>query len=390
MIPISYNVRNLVVRRTTTIAAVFGIGLATWALGSALMLNNGITRTLATSGRPDNVIVLRQGSDAELSSTVVDNQVGLLRARDGVARTSAGEPLGVGEVVVVVTQPKKGTDGGVSNVTVRGTMENVWDFRPEVRIIAGRRPKPGTNEVAIGKAIRGRFEGVDLGETFNLKKNRPVTVVGIFESDGSSFESEVWCDLDALRAAFGRMGRVSSVRLRLVSPTKFDAFKNDVETDKTLGLQVTRETTYYEKLSEGTTAFILGLGIVIAVFFALGAVIGAAITMHAQVANRTREIGTLRALGFSRFSILTSFVFEAFLVAGVGGLVGLLASLVMTFARVSTLNFATWSEMVFRFETTPKIMLGSLIFALAMGFIGGVFPAIRAARMSPLQAIRDA
>jgi putative ABC transport system permease protein len=277
----------------------------------------------------------------------------------------------------------------MSNVQIRGVPDNVWEFRPEAKIIAGRKPQPGTDEVAVGKAIRGRFQGTELGQTFELKKNRPVKVVGIFEAGGSSFESEVWTDLDFLRQAFGRQGGVSSVRVRLESPSKFDAFKNEVESvDKTLGLQVTRESTYYENQSEGTSLFILILGILISFFFSLGAIIGAAITMYAQVSNRTREIGTLRALGFSKLSILTSFVLESLMVAGAGGVVGIIGSFALARVSFSTLNFSTFSEIVFRFETTPGIILASLVFSLVMGLIGGFLPALRAARMSPLAAIR--
>ena len=388
MIPVSYNVRNLTVRKGTTIAAVVGIALVTFLFAAVFMLQNGLKKALGTAGRSDNAIVLRQGSDAELSSGFDANQVSLIGAKDMVARSAGGASLAVGEIVVVVALAKKGTDG-ISNVQVRGTGGAVWDLRPEAKIVAGRKPQPGTDEVAIGKAIRGSFEGCDIGQSFDLKKNRPVKVVGIFDTGGSSFESEVWADVDFVRAAFGRESTVSSARVHLTSPTKFDAFKADVEGDKTLGLQVTRETTYFEKQSEATGTFLLYLGILISVLFSLGAIIGAAITMYAQVSNRTKEIGTLRALGFSRVSILSSFMIESVLVAGVGGAIGVLLSFIMGSFTFSTMNFATWSEIVLRFSTTPWIIVGSLIFAIAMGLIGGFLPALRAARMSPLAAIRD-
>jgi len=388
MIPLSYNVRNLVVRKSTTIAAVAGIALVTFLFAAVFMLNNGIKDTLGRSGRADNAIILRQGSDAELSSGFNADQVAMLAAKEMVAHAPDGAPLAVGESVVVVTLEKKGTDG-VSNVQVRGTGPIVWDLRPEVQIIAGRKPQPGTDEVVIGKAIRGSFQGCDLGQSFDLKKNRPVKVVGIFSAAGSTFESEVWADVDFVRAAFGRPTNISSARVHLTSASKFDAFKADVESDKTLGLQVVRESVYYERQAGPTGFFLTFLGVVIAVFFALGAIIGASITMYAQVSNRTKEIGTLRALGFSRTSILSSFVIEALLVAAVGGLIGVLVSLIMGMFTFSTMNFATWSEIVIRFSTSPSIVISSLIFALVMGFVGGFLPALRAARMSPLAAIRD-
>jgi putative ABC transport system permease protein len=229
---------------------------------------------------------------------------------------------------------------------------------------------------------------VDLGQGFDLRKNRPVTVVGVFTDNGSSHESEVWVDRDTLRSAFGREGGVSSVRVRLESPSKLDGFRVAVEQDKRLGLQVMRETTYYEKQSEDLSLFIRIMGTMIAVFFSIGAMIGAAITMYAAIANRQREIGTLRALGFSRLSILASFLAESMLLALVGGAIGMIASLGMGFVKFSMVNFASWSEIVFTFDPTPEILGTTLIFALVMGLFGGFFPAIRAARVSPVVAMR--
>jgi putative ABC transport system permease protein len=391
MIPLSYNVRSLTVRKTSTAAAVIGIALVVFVFAAVLMLRNGIHDTMATSGRGDNAIIMRFGSQTELTSGIDASQVGLIGAKSQVARAASGQPLAVGEVVVVILLDKAGTTGGVSvsNVQVRGTTDLVWDVRPEAQIVAGRRPQPGTDEVAIGAAIRGRFEGLELGRTVELKKNRPMKIVGVFAAGGSAFESEIWADIDQVRTAFGRQGLVSSVRVHLAGATKLDAFKADVESDKTLQLEVQRESTYYENSGEGTSTFVTILGVIVAVIFSFGAMIGAAITMYAQVANRTREIGTLRALGFSRFAVLGSFLTESILIALVGGLAGILLSLPMGFARFSTLNMATWSEVVFRFQTTPQILVNALIFSTVMGVIGGFLPAVRAARMSPLQAIRD-
>jgi putative ABC transport system permease protein len=215
-----------------------------------------------------------------------------------------------------------------------------------------------------------------------------VKVVGIFEADGNSYESEVWVDRELLREAYGRRGIFSSVRVRLESPTKFDAFRAGVENDKRLGLQALRETTFYEKQSEGAAKFVRILGTIVSVFFAGGAMIGAMITMYAAVANRQREIGTLRALGFSRTSVLISFVLEAVLLAVVGGVVGAAASLSMGFVRFSMVNFASWSEIVFSLDPTPQIVATAVAFACAMGLVGGFLPAVRAARTSPLEAIR--
>jgi putative ABC transport system permease protein len=387
MIPLRYNLRSLAVRKATTTATAVGIGLVVFVLASSLMLSAGIKRTLGTSGKADNAIVLRMGSDAELGSVIEESSVPLILAAPGVARDERGQPLGVAEIIVVAAMEKLGTSG-VTNVAIRGVPDGVMRFRPDVHIVAGRAPRAGSDEAIVGARIRGRIRGIDLGQTFDLKKNRPASVVGVFEADGSSYESEVWVDREALRQAYHREGVVSSVRVRLESPTTFDAFRAGVENDKRLGLQALRETTFYEKLSEGAAMFVGALGTVVSVFFAVGAMIGAMITMYAAVANRQREIGTLRALGFSRASILWSFLLESVLLAAIGGALGAAASLAMGWVRFSMVNFASWSEVVFSFEPTPRVILTALVFACGMGLLGGLFPAVRAARTSALKAIR--
>ena len=258
-----------------------------------------------------------------------------------------------------------------------------------MRIVEGRPPQPGTDEVIIGTRIAGNFKGVEMNGSFELKKNRPVTVVGVFESGGSTFESEVWADIDAIRTSFGRDNLVSSVTVQLESVTAFDAFKAEVESDKRLGLDVIRELAYYEKQSGATATFISILGMFISVLFAIGAMIGAMITMYGAVAQRRREIGTLRALGFSRLSILFSFLMESLVLAFLGGVIGVLASLPMSMVELSMMNFLTWSEVVFKFDPTPGIIVTSLIFGSVMGIVGGFFPALRAAMTSPIDAMRE-
>jgi putative ABC transport system permease protein len=389
MIPISYNVRSLFVRKTTTIATVLGVGLVVFVLASSQMLSQGIKRTMGSSGNAGNAIVLRKGSDAELSSNMESRLVNMVKAAPGVKHDSNGALLGSGEIVIVVALGLMESPTQVANVLVRGVEDGVLRLRPEIHVIDGRAAKPGTNEVVIGKRIRGKFQGLEIGSTFDLNKNRPATVVGVFESGGSSFESEVWADLDAVRAAFGRPGIVSSVTVQLDSPASYDGFASAMEHDKQLGLKVSRESDYYEKQSEGTSEFVRFLGTAIVFFFSVGAMIGAAITMYAAVANRKREIGTLRALGFSRLQILISFLLEAFILALIGGAVGVVASLAMTTVEFTMMNFATWSEVVFKFEPTPKILVSALLTGGLMGIVGGFLPAVRAARTSPLVAMRD-
>jgi putative ABC transport system permease protein len=386
MIPLRYNVRSLAVRKTTTVATALGIALVVFVMASALMLSAGIKKTLGSSGHPDIAIVLRKGSGSELDSVVENANIGIVLAAPGVKKLGGGADSAA-EIIVVGAMEKIGASGR-TNVQIRGVTEDVMKFRPEIHIIEGRPIQPGSDEALVGKAIRGRFKGVDLGQSFDLKKNRPGKVVGVFEAAGSSYESEVWVDRETLRAAFGREGIVSSVRVHLESPASFDAFKMAVESEKRLGLQAMRETDFFERQSEGTSKFVGILGTLIAVFFSIGAMIGAMITMYAAVANRQREIGTLRALGFSRRSILGSFLIESVVLALVGGLVGTAASIGMGFVKFSMMNFASWSEMVFIFDPTPGILGFAIGFAGLMGLVGGFFPAIRAARVSPVAAMR--
>jgi putative ABC transport system permease protein len=376
------------VRKTTTIATALGVGLVVFVLAAAFMLGSGITRTMVGAGRSDNAVVLRKGSDTELASSLEVNTLSLIAGAPGVKRSAAGKSLVSGEVVLVIAQEKLGTNGQIANVLVRGVPDVAMDVRPEVHLVAGRPPKPGTDEVMIGQGLRGKYQGMDLGQSFELKKNRSVKVVGVFESGGSSFESEVWADVDTARSSFGREGLVSSATVRLESPSKFDAFKATMESDKRLGLEALTESGYYEKQSSQTSLFIKIMGAIIVFFISIGAVIGALITMQAAVSQRQREIGTLRALGFSRFSILSSFLLESAVLALGGGLLGVLGALCMSFVKLSMMNFATWQEVTFSFDPNPAVVAGSLVFGACMGIVGGFFPALRAARVSPIEAMR--
>jgi putative ABC transport system permease protein len=387
MIPINYNIRNLAVRKTTSAAAALGLALVVFVVAGVLMLSNGIQRTLGRTADPNGVVVLRKGSDAELTSTIEEPAVGLVLAAPGVARGTDGLPQGVAELLVVILLDKLGTDG-FSNVQVRGVPEHALAYRKGAQLIAGRAPAPGTDEVMVGRAIRGRFKGVELGQSFELRKNRNVTVVGVFEDGGSSFESEIWADLNTVRTGFGREGLVSSIRAHLETPSKFDGFKASIEQNRQLNMEVVREAAYYEKQSSGISILITALGFVIAFFFGIGAVIGAMITMYAAVANRQREIGTLRALGFSKTSIVFSFLIESVFLALVGGALGALASLALGFVKFSMMNFSSWSEIVIAFEPNVASLATALIVAGVMGLVGGLLPAIRASRMNPILAMR--
>lgn len=388
LIPLAYNVRSLFVRKATTFATAGGIALVVFVLSSSLMLAQGIRRTMVSAGAPDKALVLRKGSENELSSSVETKYKGLILAAPGVKRDATGTPLGAGEVVVVIAMNKIDGDGQFSNVQVRGIEPASLALRPDVRLIDGRPPQAGTDEAMVGVGMLGRFEGLAMNSDFEIKKNRRVKIVGIFESGGSSFESEVWADIDTVRSSFGREGLYSSVTVQLESASKFDGFRATVENDKQLGLESFRENAYYEKQSEGTSLFISVLGITVAVFFSIGAMIGAMITMYGAVSQRVKEIGTLQALGFSRISVLLSFMFESTFLALIGGVLGACASLAMSLVSFSMMNFATWQEITFSFTPTPGILVGSAVAGGLMGVLGGFFPAVRAARTSPIEAMR--
>jgi putative ABC transport system permease protein len=385
MVPVRYNIRNLAVRKTTSAAAVLGLALVVFVFSSVQMLSNGITRTLGRAASNDVAVVLRKGSTAEMESTIDAPNVNLV-LNDSTLATPASGPRGVAELMVVILLDKIGTNG-FSNAMIRGVSPDSLAFRPTIKVVEGRAPQPGADEAMVGRALRGRFRGLDLGQSFELKKNRSLKVVGVFDDGGSSHESEVWTDLENVRTAFHREGVVSSLRAR-VPPEKFDTFKASIESNRQLNLQVMREAYYYEKQSEGTSMFIKGMGITIAIFFSIGAMLGAMITMHAAVANRQREIGTLRALGFGRGAILFSFLLESIFLSLIGGAIGAAASLAMGLVKFSMVNFASWSEIVFSFEPKPEILINSLVFAAVMGILGGFPPARRAAKLSPIEAMR--
>jgi putative ABC transport system permease protein len=294
----------------------------------------------------------------------------------------------VGEIVIVITAERADGSGGISNVLVRGTSAEGIAFRPEVKIVSGRAPKPGTNEVIVGKAISGRFQGVGPGQRFEIRRNRPLEVVGEFTAAGSSYESEVWGDLDVIRKYLGRESVVSSVRIRLTDPSKFEAYRMAVEGDKSFSVKAMREPDYFQKQSEGLSGFLTGFGMVIAILFSIAAMLGAAITMNGAVANRSKEIGTLRALGFSRRSILMSFVLEAVGLSLAGGVVGLVFVMLLSLVSFPVMNFQTFSEIIIGFHASPQIVVSALIFSVIMGLLGGLIPAIRASRVSPVEAMR--
>lgn len=390
MIPITYNLRNLRARKTTTAAAALGLALVVFVFATARMLTHGIDKAMHQASDPSVAIVLRKGASAELESGIEVPKISIIGTAPGVAAFPNGRQQVVGELVAVVLLDKVGVEGGFSNAQVRGISDDSIAFRPTVKIIEGRAATPGTDEVVIGRGIRGRFKGLELDGTFDMSKNRPMKVVGVFGDGGSAYESEIWADVDRVRATFGRGTIVSSVRVRLDSPAAFDGFAAALDANRQLDVAAMREETFLLKSSQGTSIFLSAMGFMIAFFFSIGAMIGAMITMHATIAQRQREIGTLRALGFTRFQVLTSFLFESILLSLIGGAIGAAASLLMSTQEISTMNWATFAEIVFKFEPSVGIIVSAMVAAAVMGVLGGFWPAIRAARINPVQAMRGA
>ena len=386
-IPFSYNLKNLLTRRLTTILTIGGMALVVFVFASVLMLAEGLRKTLVETGSPDNVVVIRKGSDSEIQSGVERLQASTIETQPEVATDANGRPLVAKEVVVVIVLPKRGTDKG-SNVIIRGVSASSMLLRPQVKIVEGRLPKPGSAEIMAGISIAKRFRGGGIGETLRFGM-RDWTVVGIFDAGNTAFSSEVWGDVDQLMPAFRRQA-YSSVIFKLRNPAEFESLKKRIESDPRLTVEVMRETRFYEKQSEMMAKFLRILGISLTIIFSLGAVIGAMITMYAAVANRVNEIGTLRALGFRRKSILWAFLLESLLLGFFGGAFGLFFSSFLQLFTISTMNFQTFSELAFSFTLSVPIAAQAMGFALIMGFAGGLLPAIRAARMNIVDALRAA
>jgi ABC-type antimicrobial peptide transport system permease subunit len=314
-------------------------------------------------------------------------QASTIETQPEVATDDNGRPLVAKEVVVVIVLPKRGTDKG-SNVIIRGVSASSMLLRPQVKIVEGRLPKPGSADIMAGISIAKRFKGGGIGETLRFGM-RDWTVVGIFDAGNTAFSSEVWGDVDQLMPAFRRQA-YSSVIFKLRNPAEFEGLKKRIESDPRLTVEVMRETRFYEKQSEMMAKFLRILGISLTIIFSLGAVIGAMITMYAAVANRVNEIGTLRALGFRRKSILWAFLLESLLLGFFGGAFGLFFSSFLQLFTISTMNFQTFSELAFSFTLSLPIAAQAMGFALIMGFAGGLLPAIRAARMNIVDALRAA
>ena len=389
-IPFKYILRSLLTRRLTTAITVIGVTLVVFVFAAVLMLSNGIHKTLVGTGSEENVLLARKAANGEISSIISTDTYGIIASLPHVARGSDNRPIATGDVVVIINLPKVGEAAGLSNVIVRGVLEPAFQLRPQVTIVEGRLFNWGAREVIVGSAIAKRFQGSQIGDRIKFGGDE-WTIVGRFEAGGSGFDSEMWGDAAQLQDAFSRSGSYSTVTFRLTGADQLESLKKAFEQDNRLQeLEVKTEKQFFEDQSQFMSIFIGALGIFITVFFSVGAVIGAMITMYAAVANRTVEIGTLRALGFKRRSVLAAFLVESMLISLVGAAIGLGIASFLQFLKVSTLNFGSFSELEFSFALSPDIVISSLAFAVLMGFTGGFLPSIRAARLNIVNALRSA
>lgn len=384
-IPYYYSFRNLWTRRLTTFLTASGMAMVVFVFAATLMLAEGLRKTLVETGSYDNVVVIRKSSNAEVQSGVDRLQASIVESQPEVALGEKGKRLLAKELVVLINLPKRGT-GKPANVVIRGIATTSLLLRPQVRLREGRMPRPGSAEVIAGVSIARRFNGGGMGETIRFGM-RDWTVVGIFDAGTTGFSSEIWGDVDQLMQAF-RRPVYSSVLFRLRDSSGFAAVKERIEGDPRLTIEAKRETRYYLDQSEAMARFLRILGLTLTIVFSLGAVIGAMITMYAAVANRTTEIGTLRALGFEKGSILGAFILESLFLGLLGGAAGLFCASFMQLITISTMNWATFSELAFSFSLTGAIVWKSIVFSLVMGFAGGLLPAFRAARMNIVEALR--
>ena len=381
----SYSYRNLWTRRLTTVLTASGMALVVFVFAAVLMLAAGLKKTLVETGSYDNVVVIRKGSQTEVQSGIGRAQAGIIETQPEVAISRNGQPFLAKEMVVLIELPKRGTNK-LSNVVIRGIGKFSFDLRPQARLVEGRMPRPGSAEVSAGSSVAKRFAGAGIGERLRFGM-RDWTVVGIFDAGATAYNSEIWGDADQLMQAF-RRPVYSSILFRLRDTSDFQSFKERVESEPRLTVEAKRETRYYLDQSELMAKFLRILGLTLTIIFSIGAMIGAMITMYTAVANRTNEIGTLRALGFSRASILFAFLLEAMFLGLTGGLAGLFFASFMQLITISTVNWQTFSELAFSFTLTGAIVYQSLLFSIVMGFVGGVLPAIRASRMNIVDALR--
>jgi putative ABC transport system permease protein len=386
-IPLIYNVRSVRARWTSTIVAVLGIAGTVGVFVAMLSLAQGFRATLVASGSPDNALVMRAGSSSEMMGGITLDSIKVIQDAPGIARGSNG-PLITQDVVGVMPIPliSTGTD---ANVQIRGVSPNVLEIRKFVKISQGRMFNPGMSEIVVGKNASKTYSGLTVGNKIDMAGGH-LEVVGVFDAGGSAFDSEIWTDSRVLNDILKRPSNIfQSATVHLDSPSSFQALKDSLTSDPRLNVDVTREIDYYAKQSTTMTTLIKVLGGFVAAIMAIGAIFGALNTMYSAVAERGREIATMRALGFNASSVIFSFLVEALLISFIGGVIGCLVVLPLNGLTTSTMNFQTFSNLAFAFKITPELLVKGIIFALVMGVVGGLLPAVRAASLPVATALRE-
>jgi putative ABC transport system permease protein len=382
----SYNLRSMIVRKGTAAMTAMGIAMVVAVFVMTMAIAQGFRGALVASGSNENAILLRKGATSETVSAVLRPQLPIIEALPQVARAADGHALASPELVVIISLPRR-SDNKPANVPLRGVGPRAFEIRNTLKFVEGRRLTPGMREINVGKQAVGRFKGLTLGSDVKFG-NTAWTVVGIFTADDASFESEIWGDVELMMPAFQR-GGYQSVTLKLVDPSAIESFQAAVAADPRLDLKPQRERDYYDGQSETTGTLIRIFATFVTAILSIGAIFGAMNTMYAAVAYRTREIGTLRALGFSRLRIVAAFLAESVALAIVGGAIGCVIALPVHGLSTGAMNMTSFSELAFKFRITPGLLLGGMLFAAVMGAAGGLLPAIRAARIPVARALRE-
>ena len=384
---VGFSIRTLRARFGSAVAAICGIAGVVAVLVGVLSIGEGFKRVMVSTGAPDTAIVLRSGADSEMTSVLLRADAPVIEAAPGVAR-AGGKALVSPELFVVVDLPKRST-GTSANVPLRGLRPAGFAVRPEVKMVAGRPFGWGRNEIIVGRAAQSQFANTEIGSELHLGQNL-WRVVGVFEAKGSISESELWADSEVLAPAYRRGGSFQTAMVKLASPGSFQQFKDALTSDPRVSLRIERETDYYAGQSRTLRLIVTGLAFVVCSLMGLGALFGALNTMYTAVAARSREIATLEAIGFGGMAVMVSVILEALFLALVGGLVGAIgAYLAFDGYRTATMNWQTFSQVAFAFDVTPALMIGAVLYALVIGAVGGLFPAIRAARLPVSLALRE-
>ncbi len=387
-IPLKYILGNFKTRRLTTGITVLGVALVVFVFAAVLMMANGVQKTLISTGSSQNVMIARKSANGEIGSIIDGESVNTIMTLPFIAKNAESKPIASGEPVVIINLDKIG--GGMSNITVRGVSKEAFTLRSQVKLREGRLFNFGQREIIVGTSIEKRFNGAKIGDRVRFAGD-DWEIVGVFDASGSGFESEMWGDAVQLLQAFNRSNSVSTLTLRLESEEKFEDFKKAFESEMRLkNFEPETEKRFFEKQSEMMSIFIKVLGIFITLIFSIGSTIGALITMYASVSSRTTEIGTLRALGFQRKSVMAAFLTESIFLSLAGAVLGILIASFLSFFTISTLNFGSFAELAFAFALSPSIVISSLLFALFMGILGGFLPAMGASRLKIVDALRSA